>query len=271
MTRMAVIQMTSGVTVAENLAEAERWLGEASQAGATLALLPENFALMARTDPERFDQAEDFGAGPIQDFLVQAARRLGLAIVAGTIPIRADGTRVRAASLVYDRQGEVVGRYDKMHLFDVDLGTGESYRESRGIEPGEKPQVVEVEGHRIGLSVCYDIRFPELYRRLVDQGATVLTLPSAFTVPTGRDHWEPLLRARAIENQCYVLAAAQAGHHENGRETYGHSVIVDPWGVIVAGPLAEEAGLLVADYDEDRLIAVRRKLPALEHRRLIPG
>ncbi|MHB1543272.1 MAG: carbon-nitrogen hydrolase family protein [Gammaproteobacteria bacterium] len=265
--RMAVIQMTSGVDVSVNLAQAEVLFAEASREGATLALFPENFALMARTDADRLKQAESFGEGPIQDFLARAASRYRVALIAGTIPIRAGGGRVRAASLVYDADGSRIGRYDKMHLFDVDLGPDERYRESLGIEPGEDPQVVDVAGLGIGLSVCYDLRFPELYRLLVDRGATVLTVPSAFTVPTGADHWDPLLRARAIENQCYVLAAAQSGHHENGRRTYGRSRIIDPWGVIVAERLPSGPGVLVADYDASRLQSVRDHLPALRHRR----
>lgn len=265
--RMAVIQMTSGVAVSANLALAETLLAEAGRQGAALALLPENFALMAETDLDRLRQAEVLGAGPIQDFLARVAGQLHLAIIAGTVPIRAGGGRIRAASLVYSPEGVQVGRYDKMHLFDVDLGAGERYQESLGIEPGLEAQVVDVAGIRAGLSVCYDLRFPELYRDLVARGATVLTVPAAFTVPTGRDHWDPLLRARAIENQCYVLAAAQSGLHENGRQTYGRSSIIDPWGVIVAERREAGPGILVADYDAAHLQAVREKLPALRHRR----
>ncbi len=264
----AVIQMTSGEGISANLAQAEALIAKASRNGATFALLPENFALMARTDADRLAHAEVLGEGLIQDFLTRVAREYGLALIAGTIPIRAAGGRVRAASLVYDAAGRCIGRYDKMHLFDVDLGAQERYRESQGVEPGEHPEVVEVATLRVGLSVCYDLRFPELYRYLVDQGATVLAVPSAFTVPTGADHWDPLLRARAIENQCYVLAAAQSGQHENGRRTYGRSRIIDPWGVIVAEQLEDGPGVLLAPYQADEVRSVRERLPALAHRRI---
>jgi nitrilase len=262
--------MRSGRTVAANLEQADRLLAEARRRRAELALLPENFALMAQSDPERWEAAERGGRGPVQDYLSQTARRLGIALIGGTLPIRS-GTRVYAASLAFDAHGRVIGRYDKMHLFDVDLGPGERYRESAGTRPGNGPQVVRLAGIPVGLSVCYDVRFPELYRCLVADGARLLTVPAAFTVPTGRAHWTTLLRARAIENQCYVLAAAQSGRHEGGRRTYGHSCLIDPWGRLVAERQAPGPGIVLGHYDSGCLEQIRGRLPALRHRRIHPA
>lgn len=261
--------MRSGRAIAANLEQADHLLAEAHKRGAALALLPENFALMATSDTERWEGAELAGRGPIQDYLARTARRLGLAVVAGTIPIRS-GTRVYAASLAFDANGRVVGRYDKMHLFDMDLGPGERYRESTGTRPGNSPRVVPLAGIPVGLSVCYDVRFPELYRCLVTEGACLFTVPAAFTVPTGQAHWKTLLRARAIENQCYVLAGAQVGRHEGGRRTYGHSCLIDPWGQVIAERRALEPGVVVGHYDSECLEGIRERLPALRHRRLPP-
>ena len=265
---LAAIQMRSGRAIAANLEQADRLLAEAHKRGAALALLPENFALMA-TDTERWEAAELAGRGPVQDYLARTARRLGLALIAGTIPIRS-GTRVYAASLAFDSNGRVVGRYDKMHLFDMDLGPGERYCESAGTRPGNSPRLVPLAGIPVGLSVCYDVRFPELYRCLVTEGACLLTVPAAFTVPTGQAHWKTLLRARAIENQCYVLAAAQAGRHEGGRRTYGHSCLIDPWGRVMAERRTLEPGVVAGHYDSECLKQIRERLPALQHRRIPP-
>jgi nitrilase len=199
--------------------------------------------------------------------MAAAARAHGMWIVAGTIPIATRDERVRAASIVYDDRGEVAARYDKIHLFDVVLRDGETHSESRSIEPGEDAVVVDTPAGRLGLSVCYDLRFPELYRRLLDLGADIVSIPSAFTSLTGRAHWHPLVRARAIENQLWVVAAAQVGRHARERETYGHSMVVDPWGIVVA-ERPEGAGVVVADVDAARLGDVRAQLPSVEHRKL---
>lgn len=260
--------MTSGPLVEPNLAEAERLLAMAAQTGARLAVLPENFALMPSKDAERMAAAEADGTGPIQDFLAAAARRHRVWLVGGTIPLRSgDATKVRAACLLYDDSGKRVARYDKIHLFDVRLGNGERYYESNGIEAGDRPMVVDTPAGRLGLSVCYDLRFPELFRRLVDEGAEIFTVPSAFTAYTGRAHWETLIRARAIENLVFVIAAAQTGRHANGRETYGDSLIVNPWGEVLARQ-PQGAGVVSAACDLQKLKSLRAQLPSLEHRKI---
>ena len=269
MSLVAAIQMTSGYSVEENLAQASRLIAEAAETGAHLAVLPENFAIMARKEAERLAVAEADGRGPIQDFLSTAARTHRVWLVGGTIPLQAKGekNKVRAACLLYDDQGALVARYDKIHLFDVQLGNGERYYESNGIEAGEAPVVADTPAGRLGLSVCYDIRFPELYRQLLDAGAEIVAVPSAFTAYTGRAHWEILVRARAVENLVYVIAAAQSGRHPNGRETYGDSMIVNPWGEVLArrpqGP-----GIVTAACDLPKLKALRAQLPSIEHRRI---
>jgi deaminated glutathione amidase len=267
MTRVAAIQMTSAPDVQANLDAAGRLIAQAAAAGARLAVLPENFAIMARSDAERLAAAEPDGAGPVQDFLAATARARGLWLVGGTIPLQTGGNKVRAASLLYDDRGERVARYDKIHLFDVTLGNGERYYESNGIEAGDTPVVVDTPAGRLGLSVCYDMRFPELYRRLLDAGAEIVSIPSAFTAFTGRAHWEPLLRARAIENLVYVIAAAQVGHHRNGRETHGDSMVVDPWGEVLAR-LPHEVGVVTAECDLEKLKRLRAQLPSIDHRKI---
>src|SRR6516225_6064914 len=265
--KVAAIQMTSGPEVAENLEQARVLLEEAAARGARLAVLPENFAFMGVRDADKRAVAEPDGAGPAQDFLAATARRLHLWIVGGTVPLvaGADG-RVAAASVVYDSDGERAARYDKIHLFDVDIpGRAESYRESANVAPGSRPAVVDTPAGRLGLSVCYDVRFPELYRHLSAAGAQLLSIPSAFTAPTGRAHWETLLRARAIENLCYVIAPAQSGIHPSGRETYGDSMIVDFWGRILAR-VPRGRGCAVASIDLARQEEVRTSFPALVHR-----
>jgi predicted amidohydrolase len=268
MTLAAAIQMTSGSRVEPNLIEAGRWIAAAAQAGARLVVLPENFAIMVAADAERLAAAEAEGSGPIQDFLSAAARQHRVWVVGGTIPLRSqDPTKVRAACLLYDDRGERVARYDKIHLFDVRLGNGERYYESNGIEAGETPVAVDTPAGRLGLSVCYDLRFPELFRRLLDAGAQIIAVPSAFTAYTGRAHWETLIRARAIENLAYVIAAAQTGRHANGRETYGDSMIVNPWGEILARR-AREPGVVTASCDLEKLKSLRAQLPSIEHRKI---
>ena len=264
--KVAAVQMTSGPDVPANLAQARELLEQARSRDARLAALPENFAFMGLRDADKRAVGEADGSGPIQDFLGRAARDLGLWIVAGTIPIRAPDGRVSAASLVFDAEGKRVARYDKIHLFDVDIpGKVESYRESAHVAPGSEAVTVDTPVGRVGLSVCYDIRFPELFRRMSTAGAQIITVPSAFTAPTGRAHWETLLRARAIENLCYVIAPAQSGFHPNGRETYGDSLIADHWGNVLQR-LPRGTGCVVADVDLNRQAQARTSFPALTHR-----
>jgi nitrilase len=266
--KLAAIQMSSGPEVGANLACARELLKQASDEGAVLAALPENFPLMGLREADKLAAAEPEGSGPIQDFLRETAQRLKLWIISGTIPLAVTNEpRVWAASLVYDASGEVVGRYDKIHLFDVALpNRAESYRESAAIAPGSRAVVVDTPVGRVGLSVCYDMRFPELYRNLTAAGAEVLVMPAAFTASTGRAHWETLLRARAIENLCYVAAPAQTGMHANGRETYGDTLIIDYWGRVLARR-ARGAGVVIAEIDRTIQAQVRTGFPALTHRR----
>jgi deaminated glutathione amidase len=265
--KVAALQMTSGADVQANLKEARSLLQEAHAAEAALAVLPENFAFMGMHDVDKLAIGETDGGGPIQDFLAETAQRLGLWIIAGTIPLRVPGdARVAAASLVYDAEGKRAGRYDKIHLFDVEIPErAESYRESANMAPGKMPTVVDTPVGRVGLAVCYDVRFPELFRSLSAAGVELFVLPSAFTAPTGRAHWETLLRARAIENLAYVIAPAQSGFHPNGRETYGDSMIIDYWGRIL-GRLPRGRGCVTAELDLVRQAEVRRSFPALMHR-----
>ncbi|WP_028008542.1 carbon-nitrogen hydrolase family protein [Solimonas flava] len=270
--RFAAIQMNSGDDVAANLDAAAQLLREAAHAGARVAVLPENFAFMGRRDRDKLAHAEADGHGPIQDRLAALARELDLWIIAGTLPIRVDGEeRVYAACCVYDSDGARVARYDKIHLYDIDVpgGGGERYRESASIAPGRlHPVVVDTPAGRVGLSVCYDLRFPELYRALVEAGAEILVVPAAFTVKTGEAHWALLLRARAVENLCYVVAPGQCGTHPSGRGTYGHSLIVEPWGRVVSMREAGTPGVVTATRDAGRQAELRRDFPALAHRRL---
>ncbi len=264
---VAALQMTSGPNVAANLEMAGVLLNDAARAGARVAVLPENFSFMGLNDADRRAIAERDGEGPVQRFLAQRARDLKLWIVGGTIPIaERPGERVSPACLVFDDSGERIARYDKIHLFDVDLpGRSESYRESANFTPGTKPVLAPTPAGLLGLSVCYDLRFPELYRPLVAAGAQWLSVPAAFTVPTGRAHWEVLLRARAIENLSFVVAAAQWGRHANGRETYGDSLIIDYWGTVLAR-LPSGHGVITATLDLAAQEETRRNFPALSHR-----
>ena len=265
--RVAALQMVSAISVQTNLDSARALLAEAARAGAELAVLPEYFCLMGQRDSDKLGVRERPAEGTIQGFLAQAARELGLWVVGGTLPLVAsDEAHVRNTSLVFSPRGECVARYDKIHLFKYDNGT-ERYDESRVIEPGADLRSIVIRDRagqdwRVGLSVCYDLRFPELYRALQ---ADVLLVPSAFTYPTGQSHWELLLRARAVENLAFVVAPAQGGLHENGRRTWGHSMAVDPWGEVLA-QRDEGAGVVLADLDRERLAQVRAQLPALEHR-----
>ena len=270
MPTLAAVQMVSTTDVTENLAAAARLIAEAVASGATFVSLPEYFCLMGESDDDRLAIGEPAGRGPIQHFLAETAAAHHIWLLGGTVPIHAtDQRRVRNASCLYGPDGMLAARYDKMHLFAFDDGR-EAYDEGSVLEPGESPVSVHANGMRVGLSVCYDLRFPELYRALASVPDAVpldlICAPSAFTYATGASHWELLLRARAVENQCYVLAAAQGGHHQNGRRTWGHSMIVDPWGEVLAS-VTEGEGVALADFDRQRLDAVRLTLPALQHRR----
>jgi nitrilase len=266
--QVAAIQMVSGLSLDANLRTARELVGQAAQQGAELAVLPEYFCLVGRRDTDKLAVREDFGGGRIQAALAACARDFGLWVVGGTLPLAAaDAAHVRNTSLVFSPEGACVARYDKIHLFKFDNGA-ERYDESRVIERGSDPQVFELPSRdgrrwRIGLSVCYDLRFPELYRGLA---ADLLLVPSAFTHVTGQAHWELLLRARAVENLAYVVAPAQGGLHESGRRTWGHSMVVDPWGQVLAERAADGAGVVSAQVDGARLAQVRAQLPALEHR-----
>ena len=261
--QVAAVQMVSGTTLGRNLDEAGRLIGQAAAGGARLVGLPEYFCLMGKKDTDKLGIAENPGDGPIQSFLSDMASQHGILLSCGSIPlVSPDAGRVFNTQFIFDPHGKQVARYDKVHLFSFTRGV-ENYDEARGIVPGETVSTFESPLAKVGLSICYDLRFPELYRAM---GAVDLILvPSAFTYTTGQAHWEILLRARAIENQCYVLAPAQGGVHENGRRTWGHSMLIDPWGDIV-NVLPEHAGVVSGTIDPIRLQEVRQSLPALTHR-----
>ena len=261
--RMAALQMVSGPRVADNLATAGRLVAEAVAQGAQLVALPEYFPIIGAADADRVRAREDFGNGPVQDWLAETAQRHGVWIFAGSLPLTAQSPdKMRNASLVYNPDGVCVKRYDKIHLFGFRKGD-ESYDEAAFIEAGSEPAAVDTPFGRVALSICYDLRFPELYRALgpVD----LILMPAAFTDTTGRAHWEILLRARAIENQCYLLAVGQGGRHENGRLTHGNSMIIDPWGEILDRKM-KGPGVVIADLDHARMNDIRESLPALAHR-----
>jgi nitrilase len=265
--KIAALQMVSTPDVARNLDAAAALIARAATAGAQLAALPEYFCLMGRRDDDKLAIAEAPGDGPIQRFLAQQARSHAMWIIGGTLPLRGtESGRVRNSSLVFAPDGSLSARYDKMHLFAF-ATEREQYDEGRVLEAGSELVALQAGPLRVGLSVCYDLRFPELYRALMQPPCELLCVPSAFTYTTGQAHWELLLRARAVENQCVVLAPAQGGLHENGRRTWGHSMIVDPWGDVLAMQ-AEGEGVVLASVDEARMEQVRRQLPALRHRRL---
>lgn len=278
--RVAAVQMVSTANVDANIIAAGRLIDEAAAAGAGLVVLPENFAVLDGGPQAQFAEREGDYSAPLQGFLSERARRHGICLVAGTMPLitrpAADGAeveeltdgRVRPASLVFDANGRIVARYDKMHLFDVEVTDRQArYAESDSFEPGNEVVAVDTATARLGLTICYDVRFPELYRRLFNDRVELITVPAAFTRVTGEAHWEVLLRARAIENQCYVIGAGQGGVHNERRETFGHSMVIDPWGRVLA--LIEQGeGIAVADIDLAALHELRRKMPVFSHRRL---
>lgn len=270
MKAIAALQMASGPNVQANLMEAGRLIAEAAAAGAGLVVLPEMFVMMGLNDQARVQVTEPDGSGPMQECLARLARQHKVWILAGTIPLSSDDpNRPYAASLLYNQQGEVVARYDKIHLFDVSVNDGaEVYTESYTNTPGAQLVVADTPFGKIGMSVCYDLRFPELYRELARQGAEILVVPSAFTDVTGQAHWEVLLRARAIENLCYVIAPAQGGYHVSGRTTYGHTMVIDYWGRI-RGQLNKGAGVVLIEPDLEAQRALRQQFPVLSHRRLL--
>ena len=264
--KIAALQMVSTTDVEQNLETARRLIAQAARDGAELAALPEYFCLMGRSDRDKLGVAEAPGDGPIQAMLADAAREHRVWLIGGTLPIRTDDPeRVLNSNCVFAPDGALAARYDKIHLFKYDNGR-ERYDEGCAIRAGSVPTTVQVASLRVGLSVCYDLRFPELYREMMHPPCDLISVPAAFTHTTGLAHWELLLRARAVENQCYVIAAAQGGTHENGRRTFGHSMVVDPWGKVVA-VLEEGEGAVMAEVEADRIASVRMQLPALEHRR----
>ena len=269
MTIVAAVQMVSGPDLEPNLEQAAQGIATAAAQGARLIILPENFAHMGRVETDKLALAEQPGNGPIQTFLSEQAKRHGVWLVGGTMPMASSTPqRVRAACLVFDDQGQQVARYDKIHLFDVSISeTNETYRESDTIEPGDQQVVLETPFGRMGIAVCYDLRFPEMFRAMAASGLDLLVLPAAFTATTGQAHWEVLLRARAVENLCYVVAAGQGGRHANGRDTFGESMIVDPWGKVISR-LAQGPGVVTATLDPTLLQSLRRNFPALAHRRM---
>lgn len=263
--KVAALQMVSTPDVARNLEAAGRLVAQAAAAGAELVALPEYFCFMGHQDRDKLAIAEAPGDGPIQAALAELARRHGVWVIGGTLPLRcADRDRVLNTNTAFAPDGRLAARYDKIHLFRFDNGR-ESYDEGRAIQAGRERVAFDAGGVRVGLSVCYDLRFPELYRALMHPPCDLIAVPAAFTYTTGQAHWEVLLRARAVENQCYVIAPAQGGVHENGRRTWGHSMVIDPWGEVLA-MRAEGEGVVLAELDAKRIATVRRQLPALEHR-----
>ncbi len=270
LSKVAAIQMASGPNVDGNLHEAARLITQAVEAGAELVVLPENFAIMGISEEDKVAIREPLGDGPIQKFLSEQASLHNIWVIGGTVPLECpDPKKIYAACLVYNNKGLCVERYDKIHLFDVDLvDTGESYNESETIEFGDLDlKVVDTPFGKIGLAICYDLRFPELFRGLLDLGAEIVVLPAAFTAATGRAHWESLIRSRSIENLIYMIASAQGGYHINGRATFGNSMIVDPWGGIL-NRVKHGAGVAIADINLDYLESRRKTFPCIQHRRI---
>jgi len=269
MMKLAAIQMASGPNIQANLDEVAKLIAQAASQGAELIVLPENFSQMPMDDAERVSNAEEAGEGKVQNFLSEQAKKSNAWIVGGTLPMKSQQeNKAYSSSLLYNNNGEQVARYDKIHMFDVLIeANNEAYNESASTVAGDEVVVVDTPMGKLGLSVCYDLRFPELYRIMVDQGMEICAIPSAFTAFTGQSHWEPLIRARAIENQCYVIASAQGGYHVNNRQTYGHSMIVNPWGNIM-GSVGTGPGVVITELDRNVLNATRSKFQVLKHRKL---
>jgi len=269
MTRIAAIQLTSSTNISKNLQQCALYIEQAVAEGAELIVLPENFALMGQGNYAVVHAGEEVGKGLIQDFLALQSQKHKVWLVGGSVPLKLPSVadKVYSASLVYNAAGECVARYDKIHLFDVSAAENEHYHESKHILQGEQPVVVDTPFGRLGLAICYDVRFPELFRYLLDQKADILCIPAAFTHTTGQVHWDILLRCRAIENLSYVVAAAQVGQHENGRNTYGHSMIIDPWGKVL-NCQPHGTGVICADTDPNYLHHIRTTFPALQHRKI---
>ena len=269
MSEIAAIQMTSGSNIQANLDDAAKLIEQAAASGANLIVLPENFSQMPMTEQERVGNAETPGDGFVQNFLSAQSEKNKVWIVGGTIPLKSNEKhKAYSSSLLFNDTGEQVARYDKIHLFDVLIKeNNETYEESATTVAGEKTVVVDTPFGRLGMSICYDLRFPELYRMMVDKGMEICVIPSSFTAFTGQSHWESLIRARAIENQCYVIAAAQGGYHVSNRQTYGHSMIVSPWGNIL-GCVGTGPGVVITEYDKNLLDTTRNNFQVLQHRRL---
>jgi nitrilase len=263
--KVAAIQMASGTHVTGNLNEAKRLIDSAASQGAQLVVLPEYFAIMGLNDHDKVEVSEEAGQGPIQSFISQIAKAHGIWVIAGSVPLQSpEKNKIYNSCLVYDHKGKQVGRYDKIHLFGLDLGN-EVYKEEDTITPGNSVEVIDTPFGKIGLSICYDLRFPELYRAMGE--VDIIVVPSAFTDTTGKAHWETLIRARAIENLCYLIAPAQGGYHVSGRETHGNSMIVDPWGVVL-DRLPRGSGVVIANINPKYRDNIRKSLPALSHRTL---
>lgn len=268
MTKVAAIQMASSPNLGANLIEAERLISDAAKSGAELVVLPENFAIMGLAEGDKLKVKEQPGSGPIQDFLSDQALKHKIWLVGGTIPLATeDDDKVYASCLVIDDKGQQVARYDKIHLFDVKIEeNGESYTESETLEAGNSVVVIDTPFGKLGIAICYDLRFPEMFRAMVSEGVEIIAIPSAFTAITGKAHWDTLVRARAIENLSYVIAAGQGGYHFGGRETHGDSMVVDMWGNVL-DRLYRGSGVIIADIDIAQLQSIRATFPSLEHRR----
>ncbi len=269
MTKVAAIQMCSSHLIDENLKSAAKWINEAANNNAKLVVLPEMFAIMGQKPIDKVAVKEKMGQGVIQDFLAEQAKKNDVWIVGGTIPVACENeNKVRAASLVFDNNGKCVARYDKIHLFDVVLSEKEIYKESDTTEPGNELVVVDTPFGKLGLAVCYDVRFPELFRCLFNKGAEIIALPSAFTVPTGEAHWELLARSRAVDNFSYVIGACQGGTHSSGRKTFGNSIIVEPWGTVAAKKEGVSPGIIYTNIDLQKIYDARNSIPIGAHQRI---
>lgn len=268
MNKIALMQMTSSTNVEDNLQLVKKFMISAREQGVELIVLPENFSFMGKSEQDKLSIAEVYREGPIQYFISQLAKQLNLWVIAGTISLKTQGPKVKTSCLVFDNEGLTAARYDKIHLFNVQVSAQEVYNEGAIIDRGNELVVVSTPVGKIGLTVCYDLRFPELHQRLVFQGAEIIAVPSAFTRLTGEAHWDVLLRARAIENLAFVLASGQWGQHENGRQTFGHSMAIDPWGRIIAQKQTG-IGLVLADIDLSQLKQIRKTFPCLDHHVLL--